>query len=265
MDVLHSSQNKFSRQTQIIIYIVVPLIILVLLVFGVCGGFIGYRFACLHHEIKLLPSISMDNYDFQNGDLLLFSGAITNVNRCFDILHMLVANSPVTHVGIVVRDPKTHLLRVCELAFGGHVDSIVRLTNLPNSINSYKGTIMVRRIYPRELSLQQMSVFITQTLRQDWSYKTSFYLNSYDQYFVWHPPLPLDTTENYYKDKEMICTDLVEKTYQFLNVFTKEKRNNSLWPADFYKSTKLPLRKEYWFGPEIKIEPSPKNLWKISK
>ena len=54
-----------------ILFIVLAIIVLVGL--GVFAGNIGWRMACLHHELKDFPSESLSTFRFDHGDLLLFS------------------------------------------------------------------------------------------------------------------------------------------------------------------------------------------------
>lgn len=239
----------------------IPVIISIVLVIsiGIVGGFLGWKLARTTQELSAFPVEKLSTYPFQNGDLLLFSSSIRNWVHSFDMIHMLMSDSPITHVGIAVQDPYTKLWRCWELALGGNIPELIRLTNLHARVQSYRGTVLVRKLLGAKVpNSEKLYNYIAKILRNQKNnpkrYRASFYLNTYDRFVSFHPPLPMDYRAGTLpKQKEWICTDLVNETYKALDVFQYADYNT--WPCDFYSKTeKMPLKEGWCFSKEIRLE-----------
>lgn len=245
--------------------IILIISIMFVLTIGIIGGSMGWKLACLNYELKTISTEKLSMFDFQNGDLLLFSAGM----QSFSSVHMLIADCPITHIGMVVVNPKNGLLRCWELSWGWDIPDMICLTNLYNTIQSYKGTVLVRKLRKKYYTSNESS---DQTLSSEETYReirkiqqehrenpkryrSFFYLNTYDsrtsEYMFMHPPLPINSMNQ--TDREWICSDLISETYFRLGVFSSV--DLSLWPRDFYsKKEKFPLSYKWCFSNEIRLE-----------
>lgn len=249
-----------------------------ILFIGIMGGFLGWKLARITQELNTFPVEKLSTHEFQNGDLLLFCSSIQKWIYSVDAIHMLMSDSPVSHVGMVVQDPHTKLWRCWELALGGNIPELIRLTNLHARVQSYHGTVLVRKLKSftkdkdkgngHRLQLYNFIAEILQNQKKNPKrYRASFYLNTYDRFISFHPPLPMDLARKEHEPsssegfsdssktmhKEWICTDLVNETYKALDVFHCADYN--MWPCDFYSKTeKMPLKANWTFSEEIRLE-----------
>lgn len=149
---------------------------LIMLIYG--SIMLGYRLSNITMEIDKLPKIfisgddhNIDSEDIQSGDLLLFSSdihfksmknhakdnnnesasttKIVDASLIVDSIQMLLFGSPITHVGVVIRDVHTGILYCLELHFGFGSNEI-KLSNLRSKIKNYPGHIMIRRLMARD-------------------------------------------------------------------------------------------------------------------
>lgn len=258
---------------------------LICVIFLTMGGMVGWGIASLVCECKAFPAVDYLSADLRSGDILLFSTNLLKVTGPVDALHMLVANSPVTHVGLVFRDPRHGMLRSWEVALGGGVPALLRLTNLHTQIATYRGTVMVRRLVSsvdrsarpgkeEDVRMQRAIRVILHNDRQRTTrYRPGFYLDTYDStrnasLMCVHPPMPMAPTTTtapaaslLHDDKEqyLTCTDLVADTLFAMGVFKATDR--SLWPRDFYtRSEALPMRNALWhYQPEVRLNAKCRN------
>lgn len=91
-------------------------------------------------------SANLCTFDFQSGDLLLFS--CENPYSINSLLQKTISKGPFTHIGMVIRDTKTGSLRCWELdksqQEGKSGSHFLCLSNLHNRIFNYRGTVCVR-------------------------------------------------------------------------------------------------------------------------
>ncbi len=281
-----------SKITKHILFFIPIIMSVFLIIFiGIIGGFLGWKLARITQELYTFPVEKLSTHEFRNGDLLLFCSSIRKWIYSLDAIHMLMSDSPVTHVGIVVQDPHTKLWRCWELALGGNIPELIRLTNLHARVQSFHGTILVRKLkwYGGSVSARsskektqglrlQLYNHIAKILQNQKKnpkrYRASFYLNTYDRFISFHPPLPMDSSHipspsegnedsgggfsassclRQEQQREWICTDLVNETYKALDVFHCADYN--MWPCDFYSKTeKMPLKANWSFSEEIRLE-----------
>jgi len=223
---------------------------------GIVGGFLGWKLAGITQELSLCPSEKLSKYPFQNGDLLLFSSSIRKWASSFDMIHMLMSDCPITHVGIVVQNPHNKLWRCWELSLGSNIPELIRFTNLHARLQSYNGTILVRKLVGSEKQLtyklyDHVRRILREQERNPKRYRASFYLNTYDRFVSFHPPLPMEQVSE--GTDEWMCTDLVNDTYKALKIFDFVDYN--MWPCDFYSKTeKIPTTSNWSFAKEIRLE-----------
>lgn len=239
----------------------------ILLATATMGGMMGWKLANITHELKLFPSESISTFDFENGDLILFSSNMAYKSSAISsVLQMIITDCPITHVGMVVQNPGNGLFRCWEMALGEDIADMIRVTNLNVRLQSYNGTVLIRRLRgPHKLSCEDTYKFVRKILNQQNNkrvrYRASFYLNTYDcrtsDFLFMHPPLPIVTNKNDNSKNaitEWICTDLVSATYHALGVFSTI--DLTLWPRDFYsKRDKLPMCLDWEFSSEILLTP----------
>jgi hypothetical protein len=256
----HIDKNETMHISALIALVLV--IVLLLAIGGICGS-MGWKLASLTHDLRTGSSAPLSSYTFRNGDLVLFSSGVRKLAGSLDALQMLMADCPITHVGMVVENPDNGLQRCWELALDSHLPDIINLTNLRVRMQKYSGTVLVRPLKRTNGAAEPLSSSATYTVIREMqrahrkcatTYRGSFYLNTYDsrtsEFFFLHPPLPLDISRS--GDREWICTDLVSETYRRLGVF--HSQDSSLWPRDFYsKNEKLPLSSEWVFSDEVRL------------
>lgn len=222
-------------------------------------------------EIKRWPSSSASEFNFQNGDLLLFAphARLGSFMHVVDTLHMLMSNCAVTHIAMVVQDPYTGMLRCWELGLFGGIPDMLRLSSLQARLVMNQGHVLVRRLRRKNfISARCMSPeppcpkktyrvidqIFEEHRKRGTRYRSSFYLNTYDTRWssvpmYLHPPLPLAPESSCH---ELMCTDVVSRMYHALGVF--DRTDDSLWPGDFYSRTqRLPLNAQWYFEPEVRV------------
>ena len=245
-----------------IILLVVSL--LLVLTIGIVGGSMGWKLASLTQKLKTFPTEKLSTFNFHTGDLLLFSSGMQKWASSLDAVHMLITDCPITHVGMVVINPDNGLLRCWELALGGDCADLLRLTNLYARVQSYRGTVLVRKLKKidgERLSSKRTYNEIRNILKDHHEnpkmYRALFYLNTYDsrtsEFLFLHPPLPIEKTKSHDLEKEWICTDLISETYLRMGVF--DSVDLSLWPRDFFSNKqKIPITANWSFSEEIRLE-----------
>jgi len=242
--------------------------VLLFLFIAYLGGSFGWNlYSIIEKPATKCKKEKLSEYPFENGDLLLFSGNnLHNIMSYCNIIQMLMTNTPITHVAMVVRDPRNQSLLCWELAMGEKIPNLLRLTNLHSRISSYKGHVYVRKLTDRNnprniLSAQSTYNFVISFLKENRkeivSYRKFFYFNSYDRFCTFlHPPLPYLGNPSPMEKKEYICTDVISLTYHALKVF--DKLNFDFWPRDFYSLTEcLPLSRgesNWFFETEIRLK-----------
>jgi hypothetical protein len=241
------------------VYGVIAIACVFLVIAGLLVAKMAYQLSNLISELYEIPFLSLSTFPFQSGDLILFSSRRT----FYDPLHILVTDCAITHVGMVVRNPKNGLLRMWELSFSKNSPRLVRLSNLFGRIQQYQGTVLVRQLKSHSTQTvdEQKLYDIVRKIQEDdmltpITYRTSFYLNTYDrhnsEFMCFHPPLPLHTTPPT-GNKEWICTDILSYTYNAIGVF--DGVDYTLWPRDFYsKKEKLPVAAGWTFSKEIRLK-----------
>lgn len=244
------------------IYFVIAISFIIVVVAGLLVAKIGCHLSSLISELYEIPFLSLGTFPFQSGDLLLFSSR----RKWVDPLHILITDCAITHVAMVVRNPKNGLLRIWELSFSKNSPQLIRLGNLFGRIQKYQGTVLVRQLknygVPKKTINEKKLYDIIRAIQQDdmkhpKKYRTSFYLNTYDrhnsEFMCLHPPLPLQKTGSGEKEDEWICTDMLSHTYHSLGVF--DRVDYTLWPRDFYsEKDKLPMAANWSFGKEIRLK-----------
>jgi hypothetical protein len=239
----------------------IPVIVSVGLVITIAFiiAMIGRKISQIQQELSQYSVENLSTYSFQTGDLLLFSSSMKKWLQAVDMTHMLLSGSPITHVGVAIQDPFTGLWRCWELGLGGGIPEMFRLTNLHARIQTYKGTVLVRRLRHDSNVLRidrhHLYAHIAKVLENQKHHPkkyrgASFYMNTYDRFLSAHPPLPLATSIQ--TSSSWTCTDLVNETYKAMHVF--KSVDNTMWPCDFSsKRNKMPLAPGWSFSKEIRL------------
>lgn len=247
-----------------LICLIVVVVLIALLAIGY-AGWSGWRLANTLNLVNRYPLVPYNAINFETGDLILFCPGISRMPfAAVDMLQMLMTNSPVTHVGMVVRDPNTNLLRCWELTWSEKFPSLIKFTNLHFRLKKYKGTVLVRRLISspqvsdNQIAAARRSIydFAVQTIKTPPArYRRTFYLNSYDHFvgFI-HPVLPLDHTVPL--EREWICTDIIIQCLHTAGVLTTT--TSHLWPCDMSSMSKKQnvsalMAAEWSYGWEVRL------------
>lgn len=154
-----------------IILIIILTLFLIIYIMIKCGT-IGYNLANIINHVKHIQNkiniedLINNNY-VESGDLLLFSNlsdAISSDNlkndqnikmslmqKITNIGQMLLFQSPITHVGMILRHPITKELLCVELQFGLDHD-MVRISNLITKIKNYSGLVLYRPLIKKTIN-----------------------------------------------------------------------------------------------------------------
>lgn len=203
-------------------------------------------------------SISLSEYPFKCGDVLLFSGS----GRCGEwvsIIQKVMTSSQFTHVGLVYSDPDDEGRLYCwEMHVddnGEKLDQVrtrgTRLVNLIPHIKRYidwGGKVCVRS-WNRRVDVGLFTEFI----HDHWNTTAYSYscmmVYGYNRLFPWLPKSGF-----LHKKQGRYCSELIASTLEHLGIldFTNsEVERRTILPSDFtYAEDTLPLRPGWRLGSE---------------
>lgn len=234
-----------------------------IVLFATFAGIYGYRLSRYVHSVDSLAVTPMSDalsgsVSLQTGDLILFSSRL-NAMAC--IPTMVVTKSPITHLGVVVRNPATQLLYIVEVTLEGLRMRGCGLANLEARISLYCGIILWRKLYnssdqrndseQRQEFDQKAFELAEHCVQKNFGYRYSFLLTMWNRIGPPMTPMPVDFDDSV--DQDWICTDLVAWILERLHVFLVAPV--TLLPRDFHSVTqRLPMNPDYYYGPEMRLK-----------
>jgi hypothetical protein len=236
-----------------------------IVLFATFAGIYGYRLSQYVHSVDSLVVTPMSNVlsgplSIQTGDLILFSSRL-NAIAC--IPTMAVTKSPITHLGVVVRNPATQLLYIVEITLEGLRMTGCGLANLEARMSLYCGLILWRKLYHSsdqsedsdsklQQAFDQKAFQLAQhCVQRNFGYRYSFLLTMWNRIGPPMTPMPVDFDDSV--DQDWICTDLVAWILERLTVFLVAPV--TLLPRDFHSITqRLPMNPDYYYGPELRLK-----------
>lgn len=207
-------------------------------------------------ESRILEPVQLDkqlawrDWDWQSGDLLLFSGAGL-MGRAGEVFLKVTGRCPYTHIGLIYLDPrKPDDVYVWEMK---NAPVGTRLSPLERVMTRYRGRLVVRPLLGpqgRGVDRAQLRTFIRSRWGLDYAY--DFYFSCYNRFF---PGLPMPAWSSGCHRPVRFCADLIAETLHAVGVLDYKHNPDSVqeaMPRDFAQATqKLPLAPGWCYGDEV--------------
>jgi hypothetical protein len=213
------------------------LVIVVLVVFVIC--FLGYRMKYKHERFQA-PGISMYDFPFETGDLVLTDG--TGILPAF-------TKSNVDHAGIIFKDEKTGQL----FLWHALLHDAAHMTPLFRELEKYK-LVYIRKLQGNRGKLKPITKEWRDKTRKNATFFTEVIFQGAQKFFwplLYNSPSPVPQRKQYY------CTVLAMKTYTEMGVFPADlQKSHTFFTEDLCSwSQRYPLTfaNGFSFGPEIKL------------
>jgi hypothetical protein len=215
--------------------------VIILVVFVIC--FLGYRIKYSRERFSA-PQMSMYDYPFETGDLVLADG--TGYVPAF-------SPSSVDHAAIVYREPKTGQLFLWHTA--NDFLYVYAFQPLFRALEKYK-LVFIRKLYGRRQLLRPWDRSFQQLLqKENLTFETGIYLPALAQ----NIPILLGPVQQPRPRKTIFCTTLALQTYIHLGVFSPAmlQQKDHLWLTSdlcsWSQAFPLPFLNGFSFGPETRL------------
>jgi hypothetical protein len=217
------------------------------------AGIYGYRLSRYVHSVGGLEITPLSNA-IQTGDLILFS---SHLNEVSSIPTMVVTESPITHVGVVVRNPVSRLLYIVEVTLEGLRMRGCGIANLEARVSMYYGIVLWRKLHSssdqsKQQEFDEKAFLLAQNaVQKNFGYRYSFLLTMWNRFGPPMTPMAMDFDNS--ADEDWICTDLVAWILEQLKIFLVAPV--TLLPRDFHSITqRLPMNPDYYYGVESRLK-----------
>ena len=226
------------------------------------AGIYGYRLSRYVHcveGLEVTPTGNLLHFNassIQTGDLILFSFRL-NASLA-TIPTMVVTRSPITHLGLVIRNPDTQLLYLVEVTLEGLTMRGCGIANLEARVSMYPGIVLWRKLYStstkpsKKQELDEKAFQLAQyCVQRNFGYRYSFLLTMWNR--IGPPMTPMAVDFDNSVEEDWICTDLVAWILEQLKIFLVAPV--TLLPRDFHSITqRLPMNPNYYYGVESRLK-----------